>query len=170
LLKDLSKINITIYSNMVENQIEKEFKKYKNLYLRIMGNHALDNDELDEMGRHLFGIKYRGSYAQDHKFQIKPGYYIINTDIAKGDGIHWLAGVATKKTFYLYDSFGRNLSLVVPLLLKRLAAAGYKVKSDTKDKEQRITYNNKLTVSCGHACLAFLMIAHKHGIRKAMLI
>jgi len=155
---------------MEEKQIKKEFNKYKSQYLRILGNHALDNDELDEMAKHLFGIKYRGSYAQNHKFQIKQGYYIINTDLSDGDGIHWIAGIATKKTFYLYDSFARELTKVVPLLIKRLKSAGFNVKYDTKDKEQRIAYNNKITVSCGHACLAFLTIAHKYGIKKAMLI
>ena len=61
---------------MNEAKIEKEFRKYKSQYIRLLGNHALSNDELDDVCKHLFGSKYRGSHPVDSKFQMKPGYYI----------------------------------------------------------------------------------------------
>ena len=155
---------------MNEAKIEKEFRKYKKQYIRLLGNHALDNEELDDVCKSLFGSKYRGSYAQDHKFQMKPGYYIFNTDIASGPGIHWQSVVLSKTVAYIYDSFGRDPEKTMPILMKRLRRAKYKIRFDTKDAEQRGFYKNKITVSCGHSSLAWLLCVHKHGIRKSMLI
>lgn len=45
---------------MNEAKIEKEFRKYKKQYIRLLGNHALSNDELDDVCKSLFGSKYRG--------------------------------------------------------------------------------------------------------------
>ena len=154
---------------MNEAKIEKEFRKYKSQYIRL-GNHALSNDELDDVCKSLFGGKYRGSHPVDSKFQMKPGYYIISTDIASGDGIHWVSLVLTKKTGYVFDSFSRDPDKIIPILTNRLRRAKYNIKFDTKDKEQRATYKNKITVSCGHSCIAFLLCAHKFGIRAAMRI
>ena len=155
---------------MNEAKIEKEFKKYKSQYIRLLGNHALSNDELDDVCKSLFGSKYRGSHPVDSKFQMKPGMFIINTDIASGPGVHWVSLVLTKKTAYIYDSFGRSPEKTIPILYNRLRRAKYKIKFDTKDKEQRATYKNRMVVNCGHACISFLLCAHKHGIRAAMKI
>ena len=47
-------------------------------------------------------------YAQDEKFDIVPGYYIINNDISTGPGEHWTSLIVTSKTAYIYDSFARD--------------------------------------------------------------
>jgi hypothetical protein len=155
---------------MTEVKIEQEFKKYKSRYIRLLGNHALSNEELDEVCKSLFGAKYRGTFAQDSKFQLKPGFYIINTDIASGDGIHWCGLILTAKTAYVYDSFARDPDKILPILTKRLRLAKYKIQADRKDKEQKAFYKQNMVVTCGHACLSFLLCAHKHGIRAAMKI
>ena len=155
---------------MNETKIEKEFRKYKSQYIRLLGNHALSNDELDDVCKSLFGSKYRGTHPVDSKFQMKPGYYIVNTDIASGDGIHWQGLILSKTVAYIYDSFGRDPDKTIPILTKRLRRAKYKIKFDTKDKEQRATYKKKITVSCGHAVISWLLCAHKFGIRNVMKI
>ena len=155
---------------MNETKIEKEFRKYKNQYIRLLGNHALDNSEIDDVCNSLFGNKYKGSHPVDSKFQMKPGYFIINTDVASGPGIHWLGLYTTGKTAYIYDSFARDPDKTIPILMKRLRRAKYKIKFDTKDKEQRATYKNRMTVICGHACISWLLCIHKFGIRAAMKI
>ena len=155
---------------MNETKIEKEFKKYKSQYIRFLGNHALSNDEIDDVCASLFGTKYRGSHPVDSKFQMKPGFYIVNTDIKSGDGIHWQGLILTKKVAYIYDSFGRSPEETLPILYNRLLRAKYKIKFDTKDKEQRVTYKNKMVVNCGHACISWLLCAHEFGLRAAMLI
>jgi len=155
---------------MNETKIEKEFRKYKSQYIRLLGNHALSNDELDDVCKSLFGSKYRGSYPVDSKFQMKPGYYVINTDIASGPGVHWQGLVLTKKTAFIFDSFSRSPEKTIPILYNRLRRAKYKIKFDTKDKEQRATYKNRMVVNCGHSVISFLLCAHKFGIRAAMKI
>ena len=155
---------------MNETKIEKEFRKYKSQYIRLLGNHALSNDELDDVCKSLFGSKYRGSHPVDSKFQMKPGYFIINTDIASGDGIHWQGLILSKTVAYIFDSFSRDPEKTIPILTKRLRRAKYKIRFDTKDKEQRATYKNRLTMSCGHSTVSWLTCAHKFGIRAAMKI
>lgn len=153
---------------MKEKEIEKEFNKYKNKLIRKLGNHALDTDEIDNECRHLFSKKYKGCYPQDTKFPLKPGYYVINTDISSGPGEHWVALCLTAKSAYFYDSFCRDPKIILPHLVKRLSK--YKIKYDKRDAEQRAIYKDKIVVICGHATIGFLMIAHRYGIRKAMLI
>jgi len=155
---------------MTEKNIEREFKKYKARFIKTLGNHALDNNEIDAECLELFGSKYKGCHSVDTKFPLKPGYYVINTDVASGDGIHWISLFVSKSIAYVYDSFGRDIDTVAPILTKRLRRAKFKIKFDTKDAEQRPFYNKRMTVSCGHSCIAFLLCVHKFGIRKAILI
>ena len=73
---------------MSEKDAEKLFKKYKQKFIKHFGRQELDNHQIDEMGKSLFGNKYKGSFPQDEKFQLKPGFYILNTDVETGPGIH----------------------------------------------------------------------------------
>ena len=155
---------------MTERNIEREFKKYKSHFIKKLGNHALNNEEIDAECLELFGSKYKGCHSVDTKFPLKPGYYVVNLDIKKGPGTHWISMYLTKKTAHVFDSFARDIDTIAPILTKRLRRAKFKIKFDTKDAEQRPFYKKKLTVSCGHSCIAFLLCAHKFGIRKAILI
>ena len=97
-------------------------------------------------------------------FQLKPGMYIINTDIRSGAGIHWVAMNLTKKTAYFYDSFARDPKKILHHLTKRLK--GFKIiSSDRKDKEQK-----DLEIICGHLCCSFLSVVKDLGIRAAIKI
>tara|TARA_R110002050_G_scaffold288043_1_gene439644 strand:+ start:349 stop:816 length:468 start_codon:yes stop_codon:yes gene_type:complete len=155
---------------MSEKYIETEFKKYKARFIKKLGNHALDNEEIDAECLELFGSKYRGCHSVDTKFPLKPGYYVVNLDMKSGPGTHWISMYLTKKTAHVFDSFARDIDKIAPILTKRLRRAKFKIKFDTKDKEQRPFYNKRMTVSCGHSCIAFLLCVHKFGIRKAILI
>ena len=104
---------------MKEKEIEKEFNKYKNKLIRKFGRIALDTDQINNECRALFGKKFRGTYPQDQKFPLKPGYYIINTDLKEGSGIHWCGLVIGTKNCYFYDSFCRDPKTIVPHLVKR---------------------------------------------------
>jgi len=150
----------------MEKQSEKLFKKYKVKYIAKFGRIALDNVQIDTFAKSVFGAKYKGSYAQDEKFELKSGYYIINTDLKKGSGEHWVSMQISPKTAFIYDSFGRDPNKLVPHLVRRLTKAKRKiVSSDRKDKEQR-----GLSVICGHLSLAWLTVAKDLGIRAAIKI
>jgi hypothetical protein len=150
----------------METQAEKLFLRYKTKYISKLGRHALDNTEIDTFAKSIFGSKYKGSFAQDQNFEFKSGFYIINTDIAKGPGEHWIGLVVSPKTAYIYDSFSRDPQTLVPHLTKRLTKAKRKIiSSDRTDKEQR-----GLSVICGHLSLAWLTVVKELGIRAAKKI
>ena len=75
----------------MEKKAENLFRTYKLELIQKLGRKALSNDTIDTYGKLLFQTKYKGCYAQDENFQLKPGYYIINTDVEKNVGIHWIS-------------------------------------------------------------------------------
>ena len=148
----------------IETKAENVFRLYKAELISKLGRKALSNDTIDKYGKILFQSKYRGSFAQDQKFEKKSGYYIINTDLEKGPGLHWIALILTPKTAYIYDSFSRDPKKLLPHLIQHLK--NYKiVSSDRKDSEQKGD-----SAICGHNCLAFLLVAQKLGIKSAIKI
>ena len=148
----------------IETKIENVFRIYKNELIQKLGRKALNNDTIDKYGKILFQSKYRGSFAQNNKFEKKSGYYIINNDLESGKGIHWVSLILTPKTAYVYDSFSRDPKKLLPHLIQHLK--NYKiVSSDRKDKEQKGD-----SQICGHASLAFLLTTQKLGIRSAIKI
>jgi hypothetical protein len=149
---------------MMEKKAETLFRKYKTKYIKKFGRHALDNTEIDLFAKSEFGNRYRGSYAQNEMFELKPGFYIINTDQKTGPGIHWIAVVLTNKTAYFYDSFARTPKQLVPHLVKRLTGRKI-VSSDRKDLEQL-----EPEIICGHLSLAWLAVAKDLGISHAKKI
>lgn len=140
------------------------FKKYKRKFIKHFGRHPLNNVEIDKFGKEFFGSRYKGSFAQNEKFELKPGLYIINTDTKSGAGIHWVGLYLTSKTAYIYDSFARDSKKLLPHLLKHLKHKKI-VESDRSDKEQR-----DLEVICGHLSLAWLAVVRDLGINKAKKI
>ena len=72
----------------METKVENVFRLYKNELIQKLGRKALSNDTIDKYSKLLFQSKYKGCYAQNEKFELKQGYYIINTDIASGPGLH----------------------------------------------------------------------------------
>ena len=150
----------------MEKQAEKLFLRYKSKYISRLGKHALNNTEIDTFAKSIYGTRYKGSFAQDEKFELKSGFYIINTDLKQGPGIHWISLVLTPKTAYVFDSFSRDPKTLVPHLTKRLTKAKRKiVSSDRTDKEQR-----GLSIICGHLSLSFLSVSQDLGIRAAIKI
>ena len=150
----------------MEQKAESLFKKYKKKYISKLGMHALDNFEIDTLCNTLFMIKYKGIFSVNEQFELKPGYYIINTDVKKGPGVHWIALVLTKKTAFIFDSFARNPTKLVSYLTRRLKLAKYKiVNSDQKDKEQ-----GNLELICGHLCISWLSVVNKMGVKSAIKI
>ena len=139
---------------------EKLFLKYKKQFIKELGKKALYDDQFKKMIPWVNGV-----YCQDQAV-IKPGYYIINTDISSGKGEHWIGCYQTKTRCYLYDSFSRTPKFLVPIFLKKLEKNKIKVfESDTSDSEQ---YGQ--TEVCGQLCMAWLSVIKKIGIRKAMTI
>ena len=151
---------------MTEKKAEDLFKKHKTHLLKVLGRKATYDDQLTKTGRQLFGSKYLGTYPQDQAPLGRTGMAIMNTDVSKGPGVHWVALYLTPKTVYVYDSFARPTSQLLKILTKN--AAGKKIRlidSDRSDKEQR-----GASEVCGVLCLSFLCVAKDLGIRVALKI
>jgi hypothetical protein len=147
----------------MEKEANALYKKYKNQLTKKLGIHPLTNQEIDEISKTLFGAKYKGSFAQNEKFEKKPGYYIINTDLKSGPGIHWISLIISSKNAYIYDSFARASKKIVPHLVKHLYPL--KIIESKKDKEQK---NSEII--CGHLAVSWLLVARDLGIKYAIKI
>jgi len=149
----------------MEKEAEKLFLNYKRKYIRHFGRKSIDNFQIEEFCQKEFK-NWRGCYAQDEKFKIKNGCYIINTDVKAGKGEHWCGMYVCSKTAYVFDSFARDPKKLLSYLTKNLRGKQIKVvSSDRSDTEQR-----GLSEVCGPLCIAWLSVVRDIGIRKAVRI
>ena len=140
------------------------FLKYKKKFIKKLGKQALDNFQLEKLGKELFGKKFIGVFAQD-ELPNRVGYLIINTDTRKkinSHSAHWIAIVQTPKTLYVYDSFGRLTKNVLTLISKTTT----KKIVDSKYDPEQFGYPE----ICGHLAASWLCVARDLGIRKALTI
>jgi hypothetical protein len=110
----------------------------------------------------MFGNKYYKCISVDEPIPQRDCYFIINTDVLKGNGIHWCSGIIRGKTIYVYDSFGRKTNKILKIFHSNARKHGYSVRDTEYDPEQ------KGGSSCGHRCIAGLKIADKYGIKAFM--
>jgi hypothetical protein len=146
-----------------EHKMEKVHRDFTKKLITRLGRKELDTVEITTTCVKLFGNKFKGCFAQDEKFSIKNGYYVINTDTKDGRGIHWVALYVTNKTVYFYDSFCRDPKTLIPFLTKRIK--NRKLWYDKKDKEQKLR-----EIICGHLCISWLMIVDEYGIMNGKKI
>ena len=76
------------------------FKKHKKAFIRQLGKGALDDGQLDALGKEMLSKKYIGTFAQD-EMPNRSGYLIVNVDTSKKintDKAHWVAIYQTPKT------------------------------------------------------------------------
>ena len=104
---------------------------------------------------------------QNSPVPIRDGYFIINTDLTGGPGIHWMAVVKQSHNVYVYDSFGRHASNLIPAFVQKMADRGLNVyNTDTSDADQ---FGYK-SVDCGHRSISALLIFNKYGLRAYMAL
>ena len=140
------------------------FKKYKKQIIKEMGKKALADDQINKIGKELFGTKWKGVFPQD-RLKTTPGYYIINSDSSKhinSDSAHWLAVIQTKTILYIYDSFGRLTKNILPLIYSTTKKKIVESKSDAEQWGQ--------TEICGQLSLGWLCVAQSLTVRKALTI
>ena len=132
-------------------------KKLRNAY----GIQALDNFQLDEIGKRLIKPNFCGVYAYDqypiHKEDCT--YSIINTDNSRQPGTHWIGVYKKDKTLYIFDSFGRFSKNILKKFVKSHVAEGYKIVDINHTSDQG---NNQQ--DCGLRCITTLLLIKKYGI------
>jgi hypothetical protein len=167
-LKKKGYTTIYILSNMSRPQTEqyKQFLKHKNHFIKKLGKKALFDNQLTIEGKALFGNKYLGTFSQNNIPLNRTGYLIANVDTLGMPGSHWVAIDTTPKTFYIYDSFGRQTTNLLPILEHKLNTKKVKYLDSNPKPEQF----GKTTEICGQLCLAWLCIVKEYGVRKALTI
>lgn len=141
--------------------------------------------DLNKIGHEMFGDNFVGSFPSDMIPDIGKNldgsiitnkninknsklYSLINLDNSSQPGSHWIAigyNIPKKKNkgeIWVYDSFGRKTSNIIPSLSKKF---GSKLRTADRDPEQKITEED-----CGARSLAFLFIMDRVGIEFAKLL
>lgn len=136
-----------------------------NQVFRKLGKQVTRDDQLTKYGKISLGTSYIGTFSQDHPLRQLTGkrkYFIINVDKSNKPGSHWVSVFYSGTKFYIYDSFGRRSSKLLPHFIKTI---GYKYADADYDAEQKVKQN-----SCGQRSLAWLLFVHRYGIQQAMKI
>ena len=143
----------------------KVFLAYKRAVVKQIGKNATTDKQLRDLGHSMFGGDFIGVYSQDTMPIGKEGMYIVNVDTHEKAGTHWVACIETKDKIYIYDSFARELTGLMPILEQKLN----KKSIDIQEKLDHPTQwgNSNL---CGQNCLSFMAVAHEYGIHAAMHI
>ena len=136
----------------------------KDIITPIAGNNTTYLSELLEIGKKLLGDKFKGVYPSDKipKLNELSPYAILNLDTSREKGSHWVAIAKKDNNTYLYDSFGRRDTQIIPNL--RFSGNGKIINTDD-DQEQKVT-----EYDCGARCIAWLVFFDKWGADDAMLI
>ena len=151
----------------------KEEKKAEQYYQKVLkyvennktGKNTTYSNELEKVCRELFGVKFKGVFASDKipRLTSLAPYCILNLDKSGESGSHWVALAKCKDGAMLYDSFGRDDTVIIKNL--RFSGNGKIIDSDKKDVEQKIKEKN-----CGARCIAWLLVFNDLGEEYAQLI
>jgi hypothetical protein len=145
---------VTIYTQILRNIVEKE-----------MGDQTTYQDELDKCARKFLGVHFKGVYASD-LIPVLNGvkrYAIVNLDRSTQAGSHWIALAYHSNKIYVYDSFGRQSTKIIPSLwtsgnVSTIVDAQHDAEQDMSEQD------------CGQRSLAWLMFFDNWGASNAILI
>lgn len=146
-----------------ESSAEALHKKYVKELIKQLGNRPLYDDQIDGIGKELLP-RFKGVYSSND-IPDKVGWYIVNTGNTKSPGIHWVALIRTPDNDYVYDSYGRPTRQI----LKTYKGEGRTLHESDRDVEQNDADPKQQNI-CGHLSLAWLMVAHSLGTKKALAI
>ena len=102
----------------------------------------------------------------DYDFnRMEDTYSIINND--NGVGEHWLSVYQEHHSVYIFDTFGRDMKILMPEFHARARAQGYSIINANKKYEHEQEANQS---DCGLRSLAWLILAESKGIKTATII
>ena len=92
-----------------------------------------------------------------------PRYMIVNTN--NSVGLHWVGVHIVGKKIYVFDSFARKTTNIMPSFVRRAEKAGFTIIETRKRVEQADSAQD-----CGLRSLSWLIILMNKGLRFAMTI
>ena len=155
---------------MSKSKEEQKAEEYYNKVLKYIENNKTGkkttySDQLEKICRELFTVKFKGVFPSDKipKLSSLAPYCILNLDKSTESGSHWVALSKCTGGAMLYDSFGRDDTVIIKNL--RFSGNGKIVDVDRKDVEQKMKEKN-----CGARCIAWLLVFNDLGEEYAKLI
>lgn len=136
---------------------------YYNHILKTIGHKLLGSDttyldDLNDVGKRLFGNKFVGVFPSNRIPRLKNNQYVIlNLDEEGEVGSHWVSVVKHNNKVIIYDSFGRKASKIIPSLGQ--SRNGMVVDTEL-DKEQK-----KNEFDCGSRCITALCVMDWYGLK-----
>lgn len=132
---------------------------------KVLGNGITYGNELNKIGVKLLKKKFKGVFPSDKipRLSEYKKYAILNLDKSNEAGSHWIAIAYDDKNVYVYDSFGRKSSKIIPSL--KLSGNGRVREGSDYDAEQKIREDN-----CGGRSMAWLLFFDRYGVENAMKI
>jgi hypothetical protein len=153
---------------LTEKNVLKVFNKHKRKLIKSIGTNSTTDGQLNIIGNQLFRNQYIGTYSQDnlpfHKIKNK-SFAIINTDTKNKGGVHWVALYFTPKTVFIWDSYGRDSRVLLPIFTKQLSNRNIKFKDSDPDADQ-----SKKSKICGPLCLSWMLTVKEVGVKNAMKV
>jgi hypothetical protein len=111
-----------------------------------------NNIQLDNLGKIIFGNRFKGVYTADARFQLKNNEMcIINTDPSTKKGLHWIAIYKYNNRKYFYDSFARDYRKLSPYFKNK---RWVNIKHNVDE--------SMVSEDCGQLALATLIIFDKY--------
>jgi hypothetical protein len=150
--------------NKVKQIAEKEYHKHLKDIENIIGTGITDSNQLNKLGKRLFGNKYKGTYPADKIPSLRrKQMMIVNNEKSNESGEHWLAIIKNiDDTILIYDSFARKHFKILPSLAE---STEHPIKNTERDAEQ-----SKSEQNCGARCMAFLKVFNELGYQYAIWI
>ena len=143
---------------MNKTKTKKIFYSYVNEINKLIGHsNTTFGDELNGIGKFLFGKKFKGVWPSDKIPKLgKNQYVILNLDKSNEEGSHWIAMIKdSKENTYIYDSFGRPSKKIIPNVYK---SGNKKIKDSHPDPEQKVKQNN-----CGQLSMSAILMYDYYG-------
>jgi len=144
---------------MNEKEILKKYNEILSVIHSVLGTTTTFGIQLTDVGKHLFGKNYIGTFASNEVPILKNGEKcIVNLDKSYETGSHWIACLYENNNYYIYDSFGRKTTDILPLFNRITIDSEYDPEQNDNQKD------------CGSRCIAFLWFAERYGIKNALKI
>lgn len=150
----------------MSNKIKHEFHEYVRMFAKLFNtNSQTDSEQINDAGSELFGNEWGGCFPEDTKIKFNYGksYYVFNNDKANQPGMHWIAVYVhhPTKTVYVFDTFNRQTSKILPDVDIDIKEHHFKVRKGEDDIVQTDEQEN-----CGQRSLSWLCLVNKYGIDK----
>jgi hypothetical protein len=150
-----------------EKKAEAYFHRTANALIARVGTSALYGDQVDALGKELFGRRWGGVTNQGDWRPTRNRFYVVNTSHSvRSPGYHWVGIYVTPAGVpWAYDSFGRNPQKLLYKVGKTARRVGHALQGTDPDAEQPAG-----TAVCGALSLAWLISVRDLGVRMAALI